>query len=109
MEGQAPDPAPLRIPEDDRHKVAEVLRQAAGDGRIDLDELDQRLEATYQAKTYCELVPITVDLPVSGVPKDVTVRPTAQRPVVPGPAYASSISIMSDTKRLGPWQLGESH
>jgi len=102
------DPSRLRISDEDRHRVAEVLRQAAGDGRIDLDELDQRLEATYQAKTYGELVPITVDLPVSGVPKELTVRP-AQRPVVPGRAYASSISIMSDTKRLGPWQLGESH
>ena len=45
-----------------------MLRQAAGDGRIDLAELDERLEATYAAKTYGELVPITVDLPVHGRP-----------------------------------------
>ena len=53
----------LRISDEDRHQVAELLRQAAGEGRIDLDELDERLEATYPAKTYGELVPITVDLP----------------------------------------------
>ena len=57
------DPAQLRVSDDDRHKVAEILREAAGEGRIDLDELDERLEATYAAKTYADLVPITVDLP----------------------------------------------
>jgi DUF1707 SHOCT-like domain len=40
------DPTRLRISDDERHQVAEVLRQAAGDGRIDLEELDERLEAT---------------------------------------------------------------
>jgi hypothetical protein len=61
-----PEASELRISDEDRHKVAEVLRQAAGEGRIDLEELDERLEATYRAKTYGELVPITVDLPIAG-------------------------------------------
>ncbi len=34
----------------DRHKVAEILREAAGEGRLDIDELDERLEATYAAQ-----------------------------------------------------------
>ncbi len=59
-----PDPSQLRISDEDRHQVAEVLRKAAGEGRIDLEELDERLEATYKAKTYGDLVPITADLPV---------------------------------------------
>ena len=57
------DPTQLRVSDEDRHKVAEILREAAGEGRIDLDELDERLEAAYAAKTYADLVPITVDLP----------------------------------------------
>ena len=57
------DPSAMRISDADRHRVAEFLREAAGEGRIDLDELDSRLEATYAAKTYGDLVPITVDLP----------------------------------------------
>ena len=57
------DPDQLRISDADRHKVAEVLRDAAGEGRLDLDELDERLEATYAAKVYADLVPIVVDLP----------------------------------------------
>src|SRR5688500_12941466 len=62
------DPAHLRVSDEDRHKVAEILREAAGEGRIDLDELDERLGAAYAAKTYADLVPITVDLPIAGVP-----------------------------------------
>ena len=40
------DPARLRISDTERHQVAEILREAAGEGRLDLEELDQRLEAT---------------------------------------------------------------
>jgi len=69
MQGQGGTPArreaaEMRISDAERHDVAEVLRNAAGDGRIDLAELDERLEATYAAKTYADLVPITADLPV---------------------------------------------
>jgi hypothetical protein len=97
------DPADMRISDEDRHKVAEVLRQAAGEGRIDLDELDERLQATYQAKTYGELVPITVDLPVAGhgVPRPSPAPPHA--PVGPVPRYPSSVAVMSETKRTGSW------
>jgi hypothetical protein len=37
------EPSRMRISDADRDKVAEILREAAGDGRIDLTELDQRL------------------------------------------------------------------
>jgi hypothetical protein len=33
----------MRISDADRHRVAEVLRQAAGEGRLEFDELDERL------------------------------------------------------------------
>jgi hypothetical protein len=36
---------------------------AAGDGRIDLDELDERLERTFAARTYGELAALVADLP----------------------------------------------
>ena len=81
------DPSQLRISDDDRHKVAEVLREAAGEGRIDFDELDQRLEATYAARTYADLVPITLDLPVQTAPTSCRCTPVAAStpsPVVPG-------------------------
>ena len=84
----------LRISDEDRHKVAEVLRQAAGEGRIDLDELDERLEATYAAKTYGELVPITADLPVAGQPHMPTPAPRPTGSMVPAPSHDTSFSIL---------------
>lgn len=109
MEGQVPDvrhdKSALRISDADRHRITEVLREAAGEGRLELDELEERIEATYRAKTYADLVPLTADLPVSGS------HPSpAPRPATPaGPRYDKSIAIMSETKRVGPWQLYDGH
>ncbi len=70
----------LRASHSDRDRVVEVLRVAAGDGRITADELDQRLEAALTARTLGELAVLTTDLPASparaasvaaGPPKDL--------------------------------------
>ncbi|WP_257578224.1 DUF1707 domain-containing protein [Streptomyces sp. JJ38] len=60
------DAQQLRASDADREAVAEVLREAAGEGRIDLPELEERLERAYTAKTYGELAPLTDDLPADG-------------------------------------------
>jgi len=56
----------MRISDAERDQVSEVLREAAAEGRITLDELDERLDATYAAKTYADLEPLTADLPGAG-------------------------------------------
>src|ERR1700761_110457 len=61
-----PEPRNMRASDADRERVANVLREAAGDGRLSMDELDERLDAVYAAKTYAELEPITNDLPDGG-------------------------------------------
>ena len=120
MEGRdtdGQDPSRLRISDEDRHQVAEVLRKAAGEGRIDLEELDERLEATYGAKTYGDLVPITADLPVRttdalpGVPPGSSPAVRAHRggAVVPAVGYESSLSFMGDCSRRGVWRVPETH
>jgi hypothetical protein len=105
------DPARLRISDDDRHAVAEVLRHAAGEGRIDLEELDERLEAAYAAKTYGDLVPITADLPAAGATPRPVVAPATPRPPAPtgGPTYTSSFAVMSDCSRRGVWEVPPKH
>jgi len=57
--------AELRASHADRDRVVEVLRVAAGDGRLTADELDQRLEQALTARTLSELALLTTDLPVS--------------------------------------------
>src|SRR5215831_9228527 len=54
----------LRASHEDRDRVVEILRVAAGDGRLSAAELDQRVEAALTARTYRELAQLTADLPV---------------------------------------------
>jgi len=103
------DPSMLRISDKERHEVAEVLREAAGEGRIDLEELDQRLEAAYAARTYADLVPLTADLPVVHPARTPVPTPVRPVPASGGPAYSSSFAMMSETKRSGVWTPGEHH
>lgn len=56
----------LRASHEDRDKVVELLRVAAGDGRLTAEELDERLERALQARTYNELAVLTADLPAAG-------------------------------------------
>jgi len=96
----------MRASDADREQAAHVLREAAGDGRLTLEELDERLDAVYAAKTYAELSPITRDLPVPG-----TSTPPAPpsgvdfRPVEGAPSWRGGIGIMSGFQRSGVWNV----
>jgi hypothetical protein len=100
----------------DREKVAELLRTAAVDGRISLDELSERLELAYDARTYRDLEPLLLDLPRGG-PGVVPFVPPAV-PATPAPAGAGSlarvggvsngnvaVAIMSGATRKGVWTV----
>ena len=77
MGESGPDRQPeLRASHDDRERAAEIIRIAAGDGRLDADELDERLERALTARTTGELAVLTADLPAvpgaaAAQPKDV--------------------------------------
>jgi hypothetical protein len=58
----------LRASHEDRDRVVEILRVAAGDGRLSAAELDQRVEAALTARTYRELELLTADLPSAQQP-----------------------------------------
>src|SRR6187200_2367623 len=63
----AQDPHPavnIRIGHREREAVTAILQEAAADGRLSMDELDDRLDAALQAKTYGELDPLVADLSV---------------------------------------------
>ncbi len=53
----------LRASHEDRDATIELLRVAAGDGRLTAEELDERLELAFNARTYGELATLTADLP----------------------------------------------
>jgi Domain of unknown function (DUF1707) len=61
-------PVELRASHADREQVADRLREAAADGRITMDELEERLETAYTSMTHAELRPLTRDLAASAAP-----------------------------------------
>jgi hypothetical protein len=97
----------MRASDADRERVAAVLRQAAGEGRLELAELDERLAAVYAARTYAELEPITQDLPIDGghpAPPPVLSR-RADVPERFGgvPTSSGGFALMSGFERKGRW------
>ena len=107
-ESSSPDgPKGMRASDSDRDRVAEVLREAAAEGRLSLDELDERLDVLYQAKTYAELEPITADLPSAGAhPASApAARPAAYSTDRFGgqPSGSVAVAVMSGFSRKGSW------
>jgi hypothetical protein len=91
-----PERRDLRISDADRDDAAAILREAAGEGRLDLAELDERLSLVYAAKTYGDLEPVTRDLPRTAAGR----RPT---PATGARAPRLAIGILGGFRRRGAW------
>lgn len=90
----------MRASDSEREQTAERLRHAAGEGRLTVEELDERLDQAYRATTQAELAVLADDLPAPGVLPD-NVR------VVPGDEGTGRlIAIMGGVDRKGHWRLG---
>jgi hypothetical protein len=59
----------IRASDAERERVATELREHAAEGRLDVDELDERLEQAYAARTRGDLERLTADLPAAPPPK----------------------------------------
>jgi hypothetical protein len=66
--------ATLKASDADREQIAERLRKATAEGRLLAEELEERLEATFTARTYGELDAVVADLP------GVVTAPRRERP-----------------------------
>jgi hypothetical protein len=73
----------------------ELLRVAAGDGRLTAEELDERLEAALTARTYSELAVLMTDLPAA--PPAAGLAPSAVKDLVKIDCGSGS------AKRDGQW------
>ncbi|MEU3303763.1 DUF1707 domain-containing protein [Streptomyces sp. NPDC006678] len=63
MTSDLPD---MRASDAEREQIAERLRDAVAEGRLGMDEFEERLDAAYKARTHGELVPLVRDLPAPG-------------------------------------------
>lgn len=94
----------------DRDEVVEQLRVAAGDGRLTMAELDERVDAAFAARTYAELASLTADLPDQRSGATPAVRPGAVPARVSGqPGRRWTLALFSGPERSGRWVVGSRH
>jgi hypothetical protein len=98
--GEPARPPALRVSDAERELVADRLRHAAGEGRLTVEELDERVGRVYLARTETDLIELTADLP-----------PAAEEAPARAPARRRSprrwlFSIMGGDGRRGRWRVG---
>jgi hypothetical protein len=94
--GSSPE---LRASDAEREQVAEALRRHAAEGRLDPDELDDRLGAAYAARTHGDLAVLTADLPPAPPPPPAPVPvhrrlPESLRPVAARWATLNAVALL---------------
>lgn len=100
----------LRASDADRERTVVLLRDAGGDGRLTVQELDERLDAAYAAVTRDDLAGLTADLvattPASASSPGGTTSPgrVVVRDADDGSHWV--VAIMSALTRTGAWRLG---
>ncbi|MEU9778735.1 DUF1707 domain-containing protein [Streptomyces sp. NPDC047968] len=103
----------MRASDSERERVAERLRDAVAEGRLDMDEFEQRLDAVYRARTHGELAPLVRDLPAPGGAASPAPYDAAQ-PARSGwreriglpPTSKGAFAFWGGFSRRGTWTIG---
>ena len=85
-----PSEPTLRASDAEREHHADLLREHAAQGRLTLDELDERLDRVYAARTVAELAPVVADLPRPEAPRP----PRRRRPLRPEVVAYLAVNLM---------------
>jgi hypothetical protein len=75
----------MRVSDNERERVVQFLREQSLEGRLDHEELEERLGSAYQAKTAGDLQDLIEDLPHRRVAPAPVRRPAPQRRRQNGP------------------------
>ena len=86
MSAELSGPDDVRVGHIEREAVVRRLNDAFGEGRLDLEELDQRISQAYAAKTVGELRPLLADLPVTPGRSAAVSHGARGNPALSGPA-----------------------
>ncbi len=103
------DPQLIRIGHAERERAVETLREAAADGRLTLEELDERLESALGARTRGDLRRLLGDL-VAPTQIETVVSPPLVRAheTAPGWSWQDPLVLLArwdDILRAGPWEV----
>jgi hypothetical protein len=112
MPAAEPVPAPYDVLASDpeREAVAETLRAHAVAGRLDAEELEQRLGLAYAARQRADLLPLLADLPTATrdrKPQPASEPPPWFAPVIPLAILLVSIWALTGAGYFWPmWPIG---
>lgn len=90
----------MRAGDADRKAVADQLKTALDEGRLDLSEYDERIQRAYGAKTFGDLDGLLDDLPGTVPAARSQVQPAAPGPVAPVPRGVSGGQV---ARWVGPY------
>lgn len=98
----------MRASDTERDRVAEVLRDAFAEGRLNTAEFEERLDAAYAARTRGELEPLVRDLPAAGTVPAAPAAPAATSGGWAGrfggtASSRSGVALMGGFVRKGRW------
>jgi hypothetical protein len=91
-------PPAVRASDEERERTVELLRAHAGDGRLTLEELADRIESAYACRTREELDAVTADLPTASA------QPTAPAKQRRRPKRLTGV-LFGSVERKGRWRL----
>ncbi|MGW0122901.1 DUF1707 SHOCT-like domain-containing protein [Streptomyces sp. NPDC003327] len=95
----------MRASDADRDRIADILRDALAEGRLDPEEHSERIDAVYRAKTVGELEPIVRDLPAAPGGRDAAASAYAYGPDDAEGAADNLVAVFSSTARKGRWRV----
>jgi hypothetical protein len=98
MSNLTPRDASMRAADTDRIQMAQLLTEAAAQGRLPLSDYEDRLTKAYAAKTYDELDRLSADLPGA-------VETTHRRGACQPAPSTLLLAIMSGFERRGRWNV----
>lgn len=93
----------MRASDADRERAATLLRDSAADGRLTVEELTDRLELAWSAKTLDQLTELTADVD-RGEPLAGELAPAAPLATPRLKATSWLIAVMGGTSRKGRWR-----
>lgn len=96
----------IRASDADRDRIADILRDALAEGRLDAGEHSERIDAVYRAKTVGELRPLVRDLPVAGRRAEGAAVRAYDDSADPGGPAENLVAVFSSSIRKGRWRVG---
>jgi hypothetical protein len=84
----------IRVSDADRNHVIDRLQQATSEGRLSLDELDDRITDAMAARTWSDLDPLVDDLPAAPEAAGVEAGPATEPSVSPAVTRAAAAAVL---------------